>query len=286
MLALFMGCAIQSSAVVDLCRSTLGLSPAIAGAILLILFLPCLFGGTRKIENTTEIIIPVTTIIYILLCLGVILLNFDGFGKVINEIVSSSFSPRSLVGGGVIIAIKEGFARGILSNEAGVGTSALAHSRAGGRSPHIAGLFGICEVFFDTSLLCMLTGFAILLSVERISDYNTPMSLVRAAFANSLGEWAGILLLACIFAFAYATLICWYFYGREFARLYFRRWGIVYTPLFLMFMIFSEAFSASLLLYITDVLLLFMALMTLSAILKRSDRIKELSGEMKNPEQK
>lgn len=278
-LALFMGSAIQAEAVVDVASDTLFLNPFITAVILAILFMPCIFGGVEKIEKITEITIPLTTIIYILMCFAVIFINFPRIPSVFFEILSSAFSCRSAIGGISIIAIKEGFARGILSNEAGVGSSALAHSQAEGREPHIAGLFGISEVFFDTTLLCMLTGFAILTSVGDISAFKTPMSLVTAAFTRTLGELSGYILLALIFAFAYSTVICWYFYGSECSKLYFPRLKPIFAVAFPAFFFFSAAVSSEGLLYITDLIILFMSLLTLSSIIKKEDRILKLSSK-------
>ena len=281
-IAFFMGSAIQAEAVIDVASNTLFLNPFITAFILVILFTPCIFGGAEKIEKITEITIPLTTIIYILMCFAVIFRNFSRIPSVIFEIISSAFSSRSALGGISIIAIKEGFARGILSNEAGVGSSALAHSRAEGREPHVAGLFGISEVFFDTTLLCMLTGFAILTSVGDISAFKTPMSLVTAAFTRTLGEFSGYILLALIFTFAYSTVICWYFYGSECARMHFPRIKPFFAIAFPAFFFYSTVFSSEGLLYITDLIILFMSLLTLSAIIKKEDRILKLSKRLKS----
>ena len=279
LLALFMGSAMQASAIVDVAGSASKNYAFISLIILFVAFLPCLLGGAKKIEGLTEILIPVTTIVYILMCIFIILMNFEKMPGVISEIFSSAFSAEGAFGGISAIAIKEGFARGILSNEAGVGTSALAHARSRGRSPHIAGLFGILEVFFDTTLLCMLTGFSILVSLPDLSIYKTPMSLVAAAFNSSLGDFSVYLLHFCIFAFAYSTIICWYFYGTQCADAYFPRVKSVYVFAFLMFLFCSVFFSSTILLFVTDSIIFVMAILTLSTIAKKLDCITHLSKQ-------
>ena len=284
-LSLFIGSAMQSAAVLDVAEGAFSVHPIIGALILVILLLPCLVGGASKIENITEIVIPLTTIIYILMCFCVILLNFNKLCDVIKLIISSAFSFRSALGGLTFVAIKEGFARGILSNEAGAGTSAMAHSTHRGRTPHVAGLFAMCEVVFDSVILCMLTGFAILLSVDNISAFSTPMSLVSAAFSGSLGNFSVYILLILVFAFAYSTLICWYFYGIECSSLYFPKIKMIYPFLFLFFVLISRLINSKTVLYVTDFLLLLMTVMTLSAIIKRSDKVAEISLiAQKNPE--
>ena len=183
------------------------------------------------------------------------------------------------------LAIKEGFARGILSNEAGVGTSAMAHSRSRGRSPYRAGLFAMCEVFFDSTLLCMLTGIAILVSVEDISAFATPMALVGEAFSSVLWGRGDAILPFLIFAFAYSTVICWYFYGREWMSVFFPKLAWTFPFAFILFMVISVSIRSQNLLYVIDIILLLMVILTLSAIVKKSGRIAEISEiQRKNPE--
>ena len=284
-LSLFIGSAMQSAAVLDVAEEAFSIHPIIGAVILIILLLPCIVGGIGKIENITEIVIPLTTIIYILMCFCVILLKINRLEEIINSIISSAFNFKSVIGGLSFVAIKEGFARGILSNEAGAGTSAMAHSTCQGRTPHVAGLFAMCEVVFDSLILCMLTGFAILLSVDNISAFRSPMSLVSAAFSTSLGSFSVYILLILVFAFAYSTLICWYFYGTRCSKLYFPKIKQIYPFLFLFFVIISRLMDSKTVIYITDFLLLIMTVMTLSAIVKRSDKIAEISLKaQKNPE--
>ena len=280
-LALLMGSAMQSAAVVDVAEKMLLLMPEISALILVVLFLPSILGGAKKIESITEFLIPFTTIIYIILSFLIIFRNISSFPSAINSILSSAFSPGGILGGAFsgasFVAVKEGFARGILSNEAGVGTSALAHSRERERSPDTAGLFGMCEVVFDTGILCMLTALVILISPIDITAFATPMSLVLAAFTTTLGEWSGYILTALILAFAYSTIICWYYYGSECCAIYFPRLKKIYDFAFPAFICISSYISGEALLYLTDTTLFFMSLITLAAIFKKRERIKELS---------
>ena len=275
-LSLTMGGAMQTSAICDIGYESLGLMPIISIFILIILLLPALIGGTKKIESITEVVIPLTTIIYIIMCLSAIFINFDRLYEVIMRVITSSFLPESLIGGVTAIAIKEGFARGILSNEAGAGTSALAHSRAGDRSPHLAGLFGMCEVVFDTTILCTLTGLSILISVDDLSVYRSPMSLVFDAFRQTLGDFS-LLLFPLVIAFAYSTIICWFFYGAECCNSDFGKFKRFFPFAFLGFVAFSFLFPAEPLLYVTDFLLLLMAALTLFVVVKKVNRIVFLS---------
>ena len=273
LLSLFMGSALQSAAVIDVAKCGLGLKSVFSAIILLILLLPCLIYGIGKIEKITEIIIPMTTIIYIIMCFCVIFMNFSRLSCAIAEIIFSAFRPISFVSGVIPVAVREGFSRGILSNEAGIGSSSMAHIRGGKRSPHVAGLFGILEVFFDTTLLCTLTGLAILMSGVDVSTFSTPMSLVTAAFVGTMGDFSGYVLTFLILSFAYATIICWYFYGSEICR--HRGFALA----FIIFLLLPIVTKMDFLIYSTDLIILFMAVIVLSRIIKGRDRIALLSRE-------
>ena len=276
-LSLFMGSAMQSAALSDALAKIVGINPLLICILLLVIFTPCISRGTKKIESATEIIIPLTTIIYIIMCFMAIFMRISRLPSVIFDIIKSAFSFRAPLGGISALAIKEGFARGIMSNEAGVGSSALAHSRAKGRTPHAAGIFGMFEVVFDTTLLCMLTGIVILVSGVNVGEYKSPMSLVTDAFFSVLGEFSAYLLAFSVFAFAYSTIICWFYYGRECVLLYFPRFCGFYSFVFLVFIVISGILPFFILVSAIDLLLLFMTLMTLSCILIKNHRIYQLS---------
>ena len=191
----------------------------------------------RKIASATEIIIPAATLIYIFLTVSVICVNSDSLGTVLSTILASAASPTA-AGGGIIAlltsrAMREGYARGILSNEAGAGTSAMAHALSD-TDPVSAGLFGMCEVLFDTVILCPLTGLAILTAIPDPTAYTSAMALVTDAIAASIGAPFVSLLFLAVTAFAFSTVICWYYYGdvcREY--LIQKRGRVAYTAIFL-----------------------------------------------------
>lgn len=277
LLALLMGSAMQSRALAEVALFSLGINPYICGFILLIFFLPCVFGGARKIENITEILVPMTTIIYIIMCLWIILSNFSRLPFTFYNIFRSAFSPLPMVGGAMATAIREGFARGILSNEAGAGSSALAHSRAEKRSPYDAGLFAMSEVFFDTDLLCILTALTVLVSVENLDSFTSPMSLIFSSFYGSFGGVGGYALVLLILSFAYSTIICWYYYGLRCISFVACRLRALYVCLFVVFFVFTWLLPSRILIYLTDTMLLTMSVFTLSALIRQSSRISLLT---------
>ncbi len=281
-LSLIMGASLQTGAISESLLDVADVPRESLSLILVLITLVAIIGGTRKIEKITSIIIPTTTIIYIIVTFGVIMLNINGLSDALKNIISSAFSLESILGGGVsfltLAPIREGFARGILSNEAGAGTSAIAHARSGVLSPATAGLLGIFEVWFDTGLICMLTGFSILLSVPDISVFSGGMELVMYAVGNQFGAPGKYAVLFCVFAFAFATVICWYYYGSEsFSQLFGKSKRAVFLPLFLIFVSIGCFADSYLLVSITDALMALATLLTLSALIKNSDRIVHLS---------
>ncbi len=286
-LALFMGSSMQSAAVSDTFFYSFGFFHAGCAIILSLLLVITVIRGISGIERLTSFLIPLSAMVYSLMSLSVIILKMDNIPLVFKEIFSEAFGIRQAFGGAVSFlfskAMKEGFARGILSNEAGIGTSSMALSRMEATAPASVGLFGIFEVFLDTFILCPLTGLVILLSVPDISVYKTPMSLICAAFASTLGSFSLYFLAVCISLFAFSTLICWYYYGNECCIYLFKKdRPFLYTFAFL-FSIFIGALSDSVgIIAVTDGIIFLMALITLFTILKFSGKIAELTKEFLN----
>ncbi len=287
LLSLLMGSFIQADSLISSAVYLLPISRIAVAVILLVLVTIVISGGGEKIKSATELMIPLVTAAYIILALLIIIKNILGIGEIFTLILSSAFSGKAMLFGIIptvnISAFSEGFARGILSNEAGVGTSSIAHTgvEKGTKSaPALTGLFGMCEIFFDTIVLCMLTGFMILLTVREPQSYTSPMTLVFDAVRLGAGDFALPILLLCIFFFAYSTIICWYYYGGEcVSYLGLSRLRSVYLFLFLLFIILASFVNTYLALITNDLVLLFMSLPTGAAILKNRKIIKDKTQE-------
>lgn len=282
-LALVMGGAIQSDSVAETAEGTLGLAPWLSAAVLSALVLLVVVGGAQKILSATEKIIPLTTLVYIILALLAIFARSSCLPHALERIFHSAFSPAATTCGTFSAifsrALSEGYARGILSNEAGAGTSAMAHSRSGA-SPFRTGLFGLCEVFFDTPLLCTLTGLVIVLGVREPSRYTSAMALVTDAFSVSLGAFSGFLVFVCVLFFAYSTVICWFYYGCESLLFLFgREIRPIYTLFFISFIFLGALSDSFFMLSLCDTILFLMTVLTLTALLLSSRRIVRVSLE-------
>ena len=283
MLSLTMGSALQSQSAIGAAENTVSFNPYILSAIFALLTFAVVLGGTEKIENATAVIIPMATVIYIFICLLVICINLSRLPSALSEIIGGAFNFKSFSGGVssflVITAMREGYARGLLSNEAGAGTSSMAQSRSIG-SPSDAGLLGMCEVLFDTVILCTLTGVTVLTSGVETAG-RSGMEIVSSAISKTLGRGVGFLLFILVFAFAYSTVVCWYYYGSECIKFITGKGeSYIFTVLFLLSVFVGFLVPSSLLINATDYILFFMTLLTLVTLKKNSERIVSLSEKI------
>lgn len=281
-LSLFMGAALQCGAVASSVKETLDIPRLSLAAIAVIIVFLSIVGGVNKIEKITSIVIPLTTIIYTVIVIFIIIDNTDRLYDTAVNVLSSAFKFESAVGGALGFFLSpvftEGFARGILSNEAGAGTSSIAHARNGVLNPSSSGLLGMLEVWFDTGFLCMLTAFAILLSVPDGMLMTDGMSLVMYAVGSSFGVFGKICIMACVISFAFATIICWYYYGMEsWAYVFGKETRFVFLPLFIIFVFAGCFLESRFTVLVVDALMAMITVLCISALIKSSDRIKALS---------
>ena len=271
LLSLFMGAFIQSDSLISSAAQLFYIGEILAAIIFLVFVIIVISGGGEKIKNATEAIIPLATIFYVALSFVAIIKDASNLPGVISRIVGSAFSSTSMLFGVLPVisstAFSQGFARGMLSNEAGAGSSAMAHSE-GDVSASDAGLFGIVEIIFDTNILCLLTAFVVLLEVSEPTSYTSPMALVFSAFGSGVGEWSRIPLFLCIVLFAYSTVICWYYYGlRCIAYLGYEKSHVMYSVAFCIFILLPLFLDSIGAVYISDLLLFLMSLPTLICLL-------------------
>lgn len=280
-LSFVMGAALQSASIGQSAELGFSLSPSKTAFFLLIFLLIPIIVGNKKIEKITVIVIPLATIVYIFLALSTIISNYERIFPAIKLIFHSAFAPES-IGGGILgflfsDKIKEGYLRGILSNEAGAGTSSFAHARNGTDDSAAVGIMGMSEVFFDTVVLCMITALATLVSVDTFSGKGGVL-IILSGIGSVYGELSEYLVFLCVFAFAYSTIVCWYYYGGCACRYLFPKGhGILFSVAFLAFALFGVGIKGDVLIKATDFILLGLSVISLCALMKNSDRIVNLS---------
>lgn len=202
-----------------LSEDSLSVSCLIIGIVIALLVALILLGGIKRIGRVTEKLVPVMAVLYILLALGVIVLNLGHIPAVFSSIISGAFRPSAVTGGIVgsfFLSMKKGVSRGIFSNEAGLGTGSIAHACADTRKPVKQGFFGIFEVFMDTIVICTLTALVILLSGVDV-PYGTAAGaeLTISGFTNVYGNWVSIFTAIAMCCFAFSTIIGWGLYGAR-----------------------------------------------------------------------
>ena len=218
--------ALLSCHVID--ASSVSVSSLIIGIIIAVLVALILLGGIKRIGRVAEMLVPFMALLYIILALGVIFLNIDRVPGVFASIFEGAFSPASVTGGVVgsfFLSMQKGVARGIFSNEAGLGTGSIAHATADTDHPVKQGFFGIFEVFADTIVICTMTALVILCSGVPVS-YGTDAGaeLTINGFIATYGNWVSIFTAVALCCFAFSTILGWGLYGTRCIEFLFGTW--------------------------------------------------------------
>ena len=281
------GSIIQVNAVSEAFEGCFSISPVIVGAVMAALTAYALFSSkSEKVSDITVKLVPFMSAIFIGLSLFIILRNVGDLPEILGMIFKDAFTPNSAIGGigGYVFSksVRFGVTRGLFSNEAGCGTSTIAHAKADSSSARSQGVWGIFEVFFDTVVLCTLTAFVLLLTYKNNipqTDEGVMMSLL--AYKISLGSVAQNILAVSIFLFAYATLICWAFYGCE--CVYFLckspRAKKIYLCVYITSIIYGAIAPSSLTWSLADSSICIMLIVNTVCVLLMSDTVKKLSEE-------
>lgn len=181
-----------------------------------------LSGGASRIGAAAECLVPFASAAYLLLCIGVLVLRADAVPAAFRMILRGAFDPRAVTGGmlgSAFRALRVGCARGVFTNEAGMGTASIAHASAQTEHPAQQGLMGIIEVFLDTIVICTLTALAILCSGVKIPyGVDAGAELTTGAFAAVYGDWVCVVIAAALCCFAIATVLGWGLYGARCAQ--------------------------------------------------------------------
>ncbi len=274
---------VQANAIAECLTDALAVPPAVTGIFLLLVTLPVVLGGGRRISALTVRLVPLMCLLYVGATLGVILVNAARLPDVFALIVSDAFTPSPALGAGLGFlstrALRAGMARGLMSNEGGCGTATFAHAESAESDPARQGLFGILEVGVDTLLLCTLTALAVLSALPVFPEGVGGMGLVRLSLASLYGSVTAPLLSLSLFFFAYATILSAAFYTEK-CLSYFGMGVPVCrkTAIFFCFLLpVGATVSAAFIWGACDFLLAAMALCNLPLLLWQSGRIRALT---------
>ncbi|MGS2763903.1 amino acid carrier protein [Sinomicrobium sp. M5D2P9] len=232
------------------------------GIIMAILVGAVILGGIKSIAKVTEKVVPFMASVYVFFALVVIFMHISHIGDAFMEIFDGAFNPGALKGGFIGVLI-QGFRRGTFSNEAGVGSAAIAHSAAKTKHPVSEGFVALLEPFIDTVVVCTLTALVLIFTgVYQGAEGLGGAQLTSEAFGSVI-SWFPYVLAMAVFLFAFSTAISWSYYGMRAATFLFgksKRVEFVYKILFLMFVVLGASISLGAVLEFSDMMLLAMAL--------------------------
>ena len=200
-------------------ESTASKMNLIIGIVIATLIAVVLLGGIKRIGNVAERLVPFMALLYIVMSLGVVIVNIGRLPEVFVSIIGGAFTPKGFTGGVVgsmFLSMKKGVSRGIFSNEAGLGTGSIAHACADTEKPVKQGMFGIFEVFADTIIICTLTALVILCSGTTVNyGHAAGAELTISGFTSVYGGWITIFTALALCCFAFTTIIGWGLYGSR-----------------------------------------------------------------------
>mgnify|MGYP000167753773 FL=1 len=261
----------QVNSITEAMQNTIQLPPAVTASILAILVALVIFSGIQSIARVSTKVVPFMAAIYILGTVTVLAVNLDRLLPTLQLVFSSAFSQTAAVGGfagaTIQMAIQNGVARGVFSNESGLGSAPIAAAAARTKEPVEQGLISMTGTFIDTLIICSLTGLTILITGVWDGNLNG-VSLTQAAFASVFANFGSVLLSVFLVLFAFTTILGWNYYGeRCFEFLFGVRYIRVYRLLFVLMIVLGGFVGLEAVWIIADIVNALMALPNLIALL-------------------
>lgn len=279
----FMGNMVQSNSIGAAFSNSFGIKPIYVGIVLAIIGGFIFIGGIKRIASITEKIVPIMAVFYIVGSLIVVISNIDSFIPALKMIIYGAFNPKAATGGIIGATVKEavryGVARGLFSNEAGMGSTPHAHAVAKVKHPVEQGVVGIISVFIDTFVILTLTALVILTTGSIETKY-TGIKLTQEAFIRGLGSFGGTFVAIALLFFAFSTIIGWYFFGEANVKFLFGKKGLLpYRILVVIFIALGTALEVPLVWELADLFNGIMVIPNLIALLGLSSLVVKLLKE-------
>lgn len=282
---------VQANSIAAALEHAFGWDRLAVGVVTALLTGAVILGGIGRIGRVSERLVPAMALLFLAGGSAVILCHIQALPAALSAILQGAFAPRAAAGGGLgytmAAAMRYGVARGVFTNEAGLGSSAMAHAAADVDRPAEEGMWGMFEVFVATGLVCTVTALAILtsgvydpqralaaLEAGAVEDAMVGASLSAAAFSTVLGRWGGPFVAVCLLLFAFSSLLGWSYYGER--SLSFltgtRRWTGLYRLCFLGFVAVGSVSDVGAVWQVADICNGMMALPNLIALLLLSPK--------------
>ena len=272
----FMGNMVQANSISSSFETAFGIPRPVVGVIVALLAAFIFMGGVTRIASVTEKLVPIMAVCYLVGSLIVIGVNITAVPEVLRDIFVGAFQPQAVLGGGVGIgimhAMRYGVARGLFSNEAGLGSTPHAHAMAKVKEPQEQGHIAMVCVFIDTFVVLTITALVILTSgivtPDMIGNDSTAASLTQSAFSAVFGNFGNMFVAVCLLFFAFSTIIGWYFFGEQNIKYLFGRKAVrVYSIIVILCVFVGSLLKVDLVWSLADFFNAVMALPNLIALL-------------------
>lgn len=279
----FMGNMVQSNSIGDAFHNAFGMSHLAVGIVVAVIAAFIFLGGVQRIAAVTEKIVPIMAAFYIVGCVVILVMNYKTLPNAFTQIFVLAFNPQAMAGGvaGVTVqqAMRFGVARGLFSNEAGMGSTPHAHALAKVNHPREQGAVAILGVFIDTFVVLTLTGL-VLITSGLIPEGLTGTALTQAAFSQAFGGFGPVFIAICMFFFAFSTIIGWYFFGQSnFKALFGEKTLPVYSVIVVVFILVGSTLKVDLVWAMADFFNGLMAVPNLLALLALSGVVVAIDKE-------
>ncbi|GAA0117611.1 alanine/glycine:cation symporter family protein [Clostridium senegalense] len=280
----FMGNAVQANSISDAFNNAFGFSPLIIGILVSILAGFVFFGGMGRIASVTEKIVPIMAAFYIVTAVIIIGMNGSEILPAFKAIVVGAFNPQAVMGGAIGVTVKQavryGVARGLFSNEAGMGSTPHAHAVAKVKHPCEQGSVAIVSVFIDTFVILTLTALAIITSGANNMEGLKGIALTQKAFELTLGNFGQGFIAICLLFFAFSTIIGWYFFGESNIKYLFGKKALnIYRILVMVIIVIGSTLKVDLVWELADTFNGLMVIPNLIALLVLSGLVVKSSRE-------
>ena len=257
----FMGNMVQSNSIGAafsevFASRNINIPPITVGLLIAVVAGFVFIGGTQRLASVVEKIVPIMAFVYIIGSLALIGMNISEVPEAFKMIIVGAFNPKAVLGGAVGISVKEairyGVARGLFSNEAGMGSTPHAHARATAKNPHEQGLTAMVSVFIDTFIILNLTAFSILTSGV-LDSGKEGIALTQTAFVNTFGNGGDLFIAICLLFFAFSTILGWHFFGRINVKYLFGQKAVkIYSLIVILFIIVGSTLKVELVWQLAD----------------------------------
>ena len=276
------GCATQVNAIATVCNENLGIPAVLVGILVAVLTALVIFGGIKSIARVCEKLVPFMAIFYVLGCIVILGLNYDFVIPAIRTICRLAFTPGAAAGGlagrGIMMAMQYGIARGLFSNESGMGSAPIAAAAAQTRNPVRQALVSSTGTFWDTVVVCAMTGLVLVSSIMKnpaidMSTVTDGGLLTTLAFSQ-IPVLGPVILVVGIISFAFSTVLGWAYYGERCVEYFAGQKGLIpYRLLYVAIAAIAPVAALNLVWTMADILNALMAIPNLIAVLLLSNVI-------------